>query len=270
MQGLSQIMAGRREKARLGNARQFRLSLGGGERSRRAPPFGYVFVSDNDAFGLLVAGAVGHDPAHEPVTALSLDFALKGRLTPEDCFGVIQESVVGRERLEIRERAAQIARNYIEECSRRRGEESDVEARIEENRCDFGAVKHVLQIVSGRPLSLERFLQLAIEGVQFLIERLKLLLGRKQLLVSRLIFLVDGQRLLVDRHLLFARDLEVADSALQFGFCRLELPFEFDDPRNISGRRAAAPADLRLRLLNEADQQQVFTVARRRNDDDAE
>src|SRR5271170_8373890 len=125
-------MAGRREKARLGNARQLRLSHGGGERSRRAPPFGYVFVSVNDAFGLLVTRAVGHDPAHEPVTALSLDFALKGRLTPEDCFGVIQESVVDRKRTEIRERAAQIARNYIEERSRRRGEESDVEARIEE------------------------------------------------------------------------------------------------------------------------------------------
>ena len=90
LQWLSQIMAGRREKARLGDARQFRLSLGGGERLRRAPPFGYVFVGDNDAFGLLVVGAVGHDPAREPVTALSLDFALKGRLTPEDCFGVIQ------------------------------------------------------------------------------------------------------------------------------------------------------------------------------------
>src|SRR5271163_4029509 len=263
-------MAGRREKARLGNARQFRLSLGGGERSRRAPPFGYVFVSDNDAFGLLVAGAVRHDPAHEPVTALSLDFALERRLISEDYSGVIQESVVGRERLEIREWATHIARNYIEERSRRRGEEPDVEALIEENRCDFGAVKHVLQIVRGRPLPLERFLQLAIEGVQFLIERLKLLLGGEQFLIGGLIFLVDGQRLLVDRHLLFARELEVADSALQFGFCRLEFPFELDNPRNISGRHAAAPADLRFRHLDEADQQQVFTVARRRNDDDAE
>src|SRR5271170_8472318 len=125
-------MAGRRQKARFRNARQFSQTLGGGERFRRAPPLSHVFIGNNDAFGLLVAGAVGHDPAHEPVTALSLDFALKGRLTPEDCFGVIQESVVDRKRTEIRERAAQIARNYIEERSRRRGEESDVEARIEE------------------------------------------------------------------------------------------------------------------------------------------
>ena len=270
MQRLSQIMARRREKARFGDARQFRLSLGGAERIRRAPPFGHVFIGDDDAFGLLVAGAIGHDPAYEPVTALTLDFPLERRLTLEDCLGVVQESVVGRERLEIRERAAHVARNYIEERFRRRREEADVEARVEENRCDVGAVKDVLQIVRGRALPLERFLQLAVEGVQFLVERLKLLLGGEQLLVRRLIFLVDGQRLLVDRHLLFARDLEVADGALQFGSCRLELPFELDDARNVSGRHAAAPDDLRLRLLDEADQQQVFAVARRRNDDDAE
>src|SRR5208283_1307662 len=50
----------------------------------------------------------------------------------------------------IGKRAAHIARNDIEERSRRRREEADAEARIEENRCDFGAVKHVLQIVRCR------------------------------------------------------------------------------------------------------------------------
>src|SRR5271154_5802580 len=64
-------MAGRREKARFGDARQFGLSLGGVERFCRAPPFGYVFIGNDDAFRLLVAGAVGHDPAHEPGAALA-------------------------------------------------------------------------------------------------------------------------------------------------------------------------------------------------------
>ena len=91
LQGLPEIVARGCEKARLGDARQFRLSLGGGERFRRASPFGDVFIGDDDAFGLLVAGAVGHDPAHEPVTALPLDFPLDGRLTPEDSLGVVQE-----------------------------------------------------------------------------------------------------------------------------------------------------------------------------------
>src|SRR3984885_8781531 len=99
-------MAGRRGKGGFGGARRFSLCLGGGGRPPRAAPFGYVFIGDNDAFGLLVAGVVRHDPTHEPVTALPLDFSLEGRMTPKDCLGVVQESVVGRERLEIRERAA--------------------------------------------------------------------------------------------------------------------------------------------------------------------
>ncbi len=144
LQWLSQIVARRCEKARLGDVRQFGLTLGGVQRIRRAPPFGYVFIRDNDAFGRLVAGAVRHDPAHEPVTALPLDFPLDGRLTPEDCFGVVQESVVGRKRLEIRKRAAHVAWNHVEKRSCRRSEKADVEARVEENRRDFGAVKHIL------------------------------------------------------------------------------------------------------------------------------
>ena len=52
--------------------------------------------------------------------------------------------------------------------------------------------------------------------------------------------------------------------------CRFELPFELNNARNVSRRHAAAPGDLRLRLLDEADQQQVFALARRRRDDDAE
>src|SRR5208337_4648559 len=131
-------------------------------------------------------------------------------------------SVVGRERLEVRERASHVAWNHVEQSLCRRREEADVEARIEENRRDLGAVKYVLQIVRGRALPLERFLQLAVEGGQFLIERLKLFLGGEQLLIRRLVLLVDGQRLLVDRHLLFAGDLEIAKGALQFGLCRFQ------------------------------------------------
>ena len=176
LQRLSEIVARRGEKARLCNARQFSLTLGGGERIRRAPPFGYVFIGDDDAFGLLVAGAVGHDPADEPGGALTLDFTLERRLSLENRLGLVEESVVGRERLEVRKRTPHVARNYVEKRFCRRREKADVEARIEENRRDFGAVKHVLQIVRGRALALERFLQLAVECGQLLVERLKLFL----------------------------------------------------------------------------------------------
>jgi hypothetical protein len=53
--------------------------------------------------------------------------------------------------------------------------------------------------------------------------------------------------------MLFARDLEVADGALQFGFCRLKFPFKLDDSRNVGGRHAAVSADLGFGVLNEAD-----------------
>ena len=73
-------MARRREKARLGDGRQFRLPLGGGQRIRRASPFGHVLEGDDDALGLLVAGAIGQDPADEPGAALALDLPLDRRL----------------------------------------------------------------------------------------------------------------------------------------------------------------------------------------------
>ena len=53
-------------------------------------------------------------------------------------------------------------------------------------------------------------------------------------------------------------------------FRRLELPFEFDDARNVGRRDAAARDDFRRRRLDEAHQQQVFALARRRFDNDAE
>ena len=50
-------------------------------------------------------------------------------------------------------------------------------------------------------------------------------------------------------------NLEVADGVLEFVFCNFELPFELNNARNVSRRYAAAPDDLRLRLLDKADQQ---------------
>src|ERR1700677_1987883 len=151
-------MASRREKARFGDARQLSLPLGGAESFFRAPAFGYVFIGNDDAFGLLVAGAVWHDPAHEPGAALTPDFPLRRRLIPETCFDILQKSVVGCQGMQVRERAPDVARNHIKERSRCRRKEPNSETRIEKNRCDFGTVKHVLQIVRGRTLALERFL----------------------------------------------------------------------------------------------------------------
>ena len=85
------------------------------------------------------------------------------------------------------------------------------------------------------------------------------------------IFLVDGQRFFVDRLLLFARDLEVADGALQFRSRGFEFLLELGDPRQrprgVVGRPRSA---LVLRLVDEADQQQLLALAQNRLDGDAE
>ena len=58
--------------------------------------------------------------------------------------------------------------------------------RVEEERRDIGAVQDILQIIGGRPLPLQRFLELAVEGGKLLVERLQFLLRRQQFLVGRL------------------------------------------------------------------------------------
>ena len=176
LQRLAQIMARRRQKARLGDGRQFRLPLGGGQRIRRAPSLRHVLESDDDAFGLLVAGPIGQYPPDEPIAALTLDFPLDRRLGLQDLPRVGLQSLVGGQRFQVRQRAPDVAGNDVEQRLGRRREEADVEAGVEEDRRDVGAVEDVLQIVRGRALPIERLLQLAVEGVQFLVERLQLLL----------------------------------------------------------------------------------------------
>ena len=125
------------------------------------------------------------------------------------CIG--QKSAVGGQRAEVRERPPDVAGNDAEERLGGRREEADIEVGVEEERRDIGAVQDVLQIIGGRTLPLQRFLELAVEGGELLVERLQFLLRRQQLLVGRLVFLIDGQRFFVDRLLLLAGNLEIAD-----------------------------------------------------------
>ena len=127
-----------------------------------------------------------------------------------------------------------------------------------------------MQIVGGRALPLQRFLELAVEGGKLLVERLQFLLRRQQLLVRRLVFLIDGQCLFVDRLLLFARNLEVADGALQLRSRGFEFLLELGDPRNVRGSSRATSPALVLRLVDEANQQQLLALAQNRLDGDAE
>ena len=127
-----------------------------------------------------------------------------------------------------------------------------------------------MQIVGGRALPLQGFLELAVEGGKLLVERLQFLLGCQQLLVRRLVFLIDGQCLFVDRLLLFARNLKVADGALQLRSRGFEFLLEFGDPRNVPRRDEVTSFLLVFRLVNEANQQQLLALAQNRLYGDAE
>ena len=132
---------------------------------------------------------------------------------------------------------------------------------VEEQRRDIGAVEHVLQIVGGRALPLQRLLQLAVQRGQFLVQRLQFLLRGQQLLVGRLEFLVDRQRLLVDRLLLLARHFQVVDRALQFAARGLQFALEFGDARRGGAGAGALAGRHGLRRIDEADQQQLLALA---------
>ena len=141
---------------------------------------------------------------------------------------------------------------------------------FEEDRGHVGAVQHVLQVVGGGALPVQRFLQLAVEGGKLLVERLQLLLRGEQLLVRRLVFLVDGQGLFVDRLLLLGGDFEVADGALQFRPRRFEFLLEFGHPRPALWPDRSAPRLILRRHVGEADQQKVLAVVDDRLDVDVE
>ena len=143
-----------------------------------------------------------------------MHFSLHQHVAREHFSRVGQKLGIRCQRTEIGQRAAHVPRNHVEENPGRGREEADFEVRVEKNGRDVGAKKYVLQIVGGRALPIQRFLQLAVECIEFLVEGLQLLLGSQQLLVCGLIFLVDRQRLLIDRHLLLARRFEVVDRAL--------------------------------------------------------
>ena len=155
--------------------------------------------------------------------------------------GVRQQSFIRGQRVQIGQRPPDVAGNDVEHSLGGRREKADVEIGVQEDRRDIGAVENVLQIVGGRALPLQGFLQLAVEGGQFLVERLQFLLRGQQLLVGRLIFLVDRQGLFVDRLLLLAGNFQIVDRALQFGSGRFQVPARVRRPGHVLRRRPCGP-----------------------------
>ena len=260
------------EKARLGDIGQIGLPLGRPQRVRRVPPLGDVGEGDDDALDPVVLGAVGQDAADVPGAAPGFDLPLdrrRGSAAPS------RASV----------RRAPSAASELRSASGRPMSlgmtlNSDLVA---------GVKKRILRSVSRKSVAtsvLYRTFCRSLEVVRcrssvswsWLLRAVSSSLSdcNSSFDVSSSsfvdwIFLVDRQRFFVDRLLLFARNLEVADGALQFRSAWPRVPARARRPADDVARRGRAAALLLvLRLVDEADQQQLLAVARDRLDVDAE
>ena len=74
-----------------------------------------------------------------------------------------------------------------------------MQAPVEKQGGDVGAVEHILQIVRRRSLPVQGLVQLPVEAGQLLVQNLKFFLGGRQSRAGRLMFFVDGRLLLANR-----------------------------------------------------------------------
>ena len=110
LQRLAEIVARRGEKARFRGIGQLRLPLGCPQLVRRVPPLGDVGKGDDDALDPVVLGAVRQYATDVPGAALRLDLPLDRRQGLQHRSGIGQKSAVGSQRVEVRERPPDIAR----------------------------------------------------------------------------------------------------------------------------------------------------------------
>lgn len=164
LQRLPQVMARGSEKTRLGDGRQLRPALGFLKYVRGASAFGAVGKGDDDALHSVTLGAVRQDAANVPGTAPRLDFPLDRCESLQHRLSIGEKNTVVRKRVKIRKRPSNVAGNDAEQRSGGWGEKADIEPGIKERRGDIGAIQDVLQIVGCRALSLQSFLELAVEG----------------------------------------------------------------------------------------------------------
>ena len=180
-------MACRGEKARLRDIGQLGLPLGDLQRLGDAPPLGDVGEGDDDAFDPVVLRAVGQDAANVPGAGPRLRFPVRAALSVCSTVRASSSSApsAASEWRSASGRPMSLAMMLNSDLV------AGVKKRIfslgiEENRRDIGAVQDVLQVVRGRALPLQRFLKLAVEGGQLLVQRLQFFLRGQQLLVGRL------------------------------------------------------------------------------------
>ena len=97
----------------------------------------------------------------------------------------------------MRQGAAHVAEDEVDDAAGGRGEAHDAQLVIDENGADVGAGQQVVHVIVG-PREAEDFgLEFGVDRIEFLVERLQLLLGGLEFFVGRLQFFVDGLHFLV-------------------------------------------------------------------------
>ena len=183
LQRLAEVMARGSEKPRLRDIGQICLSLCYPQLICRVSPLGGISECDDDAIDPVILGTVRQYATDVPGTALGFDLPFDRCEGPQHCSCIDEKIAVGSQRIEVGKRPPNVAGNNTEQRLGGGREEADIEVGIEEERRNIGAVQDVLQIIGGRALALQRFLELAVEGSQLLVERLQFLLRRQQLFV---------------------------------------------------------------------------------------
>ncbi len=172
LQRLAKVVACRRQESRLRGVRQICLPFCDPEFIRHTPPFGDVGKGDDNPFHAVILRPVRQDSTDKAGARLCFDLPLRRLQGPQHQLDIGQQSAVLGQRVQIRQRASDIAGKDTEQRLRGRREEADVQVFVEEQCRDIGAVKDVLQIVGSRALPFQRFLQLTVQRGQFLVQRL--------------------------------------------------------------------------------------------------
>ena len=202
---------------------------------------------------------VREDPAHEPNLAGRHHLAFDARFLRQHPAGIAEQLGIVGDGAQVCQRPADVAGDDVEQRAHRRCEEADFHVHIEEHRADIGAVEHILQIVGGEALAVQRLLELAVERGQLFVQRLELLLRCQQFLVGGLELLVDRERLLVDRLLLLIGKIALVNGYLELGLGGLQLTLQLGDAQRIGGAVLRGCARAGGGLLHEADQQQLLS-----------
>ena len=169
-------MTRRREKARFRDVGQLGLPFGRRKRGRNVLALGDIRKGNDDAFDPVVLGAVGKDATEVPGARLGFDLLLRRRERIQYGSGIVCKGVIRDQRMKVGYRPANVTRDDVEQRFGCRREEPDLELGVEKQRCDIGAVEYVLKVIRCRALSLQGFLELAVERGQFFVQRLQFLL----------------------------------------------------------------------------------------------